>query len=106
VFACAGPYGFEESVGAGGPYLTIVGILLVRVTEFYWEAFLLYTFKVQHQFQPASTSISCAEYWLACVQMPFFWSVPSAMMTAELATMMPGGLHVQFVLIGIAFPCS
>mmetsp|Transcript_10957 Transcript_10957/g.18760 ORF Transcript_10957/g.18760 Transcript_10957/m.18760 type:complete len:493 (-) Transcript_10957:505-1983(-) len=53
-----GPYGFEESVGAGGPYLTIVGILL----------------------------------------MPFFWSVPSAMMTAELATMMPeNGGHILWV---------
>uniref|UniRef100_A0A7S0RF09 Amino acid permease/ SLC12A domain-containing protein n=1 Tax=Pyramimonas obovata TaxID=1411642 RepID=A0A7S0RF09_9CHLO len=53
-----GPYGFEESVGAGGAYLTVVGILL----------------------------------------MPFFWSVPSAMMTAELATMMPeNGGHILWV---------
>jgi hypothetical protein len=53
-----GPYGFEEAVGAGGPYLTIVGLLLV----------------------------------------PFVWSVPNALMTAELACMMPeNGGHILWV---------
>jgi len=53
-----GPYGFEEAVGSGGPYLTIVGLLLV----------------------------------------PFVWSVPNALMTAELACMMPeNGGHILWV---------
>jgi hypothetical protein len=29
VISPPGPYGFEEAVGAGGPYLTIIGLLLV-----------------------------------------------------------------------------
>mmetsp|Transcript_31421 Transcript_31421/g.68704 ORF Transcript_31421/g.68704 Transcript_31421/m.68704 type:complete len:454 (-) Transcript_31421:171-1532(-) len=53
-----GPYGFEEAVGAGGPYLTILGLLLI----------------------------------------PFIWSVPNALMTAELACMMPeNGGHILWV---------
>ncbi|KAK3269567.1 hypothetical protein CYMTET_21999 [Cymbomonas tetramitiformis] len=53
-----GPYGFEEAVGAGGPYLTLTGLLLV----------------------------------------PFLWSVPNALMTAELACMMPeNGGHILWV---------
>lgn len=53
-----GPYGFEEAVGAGGPYLTLTGLLLV----------------------------------------PFVWSVPNALMTAELACMMPeNGGHILWV---------
>mmetsp|Transcript_23817 Transcript_23817/g.28749 ORF Transcript_23817/g.28749 Transcript_23817/m.28749 type:complete len:461 (+) Transcript_23817:307-1689(+) len=53
-----GPYGFEEAVGAGGPYLTLIGLLAV----------------------------------------PFMWAIPNALMTAELATMMPeNGGHILWV---------
>eukprot|EP00897_Mesotaenium_endlicherianum_P005212 jgi/Mesen1/4719/ME000241S03766 len=53
-----GPYGFEDCIGAGGPYLTLVALLTI----------------------------------------PFFWSFPMALMTAELSCMMPdNGGHVLWV---------
>eukprot|EP00976_Prorocentrum_cordatum_P066074 1178167-Prorocentrum_minimum.AAC.2 len=87
-----GPYGFEEAVGAGGPYLTIVGLLLVRPQSA--PTHRICSFRI-----PPFDKVAVGDHRVV----PFIWSVPNALMTAELACMMPGMVDLGVSMTPCAF---